>query len=227
MLSQLSQRDGIEVWIYNKAGCSYFNLRWPNADTSPDCARFALELKMRFLEALTEGDVLFLPSLRLQRFGDQWGPFSDDLVQRANFGPAVAEARSRAIGEAITYLRPLAEKGVRIIFEAPKPIFRAPAFRCSDWFNKSNRVCEAGTELPADLLRRYRQPTINSINVIIDTLPRTEIWDPFPLLCPGDKCSLWRENKPLFFDGDHLSGYGQLTLYASFSRLLRQVRSSR
>ena len=88
------------------------------------------------------------------------GTFSDDLVQRANFGPAVAEARSRAIGEAITYLRPLAEKGVRIIFEAPKPIFRAPAFRCSDWFNKSNRVCEAGTELPADLLRRYRQPTI-------------------------------------------------------------------
>ena len=59
MLSQLSQRDGIEVWIYNKAGCSYFNLRWPNADTSPDCARFALELKMKFLEALTEGDVLF------------------------------------------------------------------------------------------------------------------------------------------------------------------------
>ena len=81
------------------------------------------------LKTLAEATVLFLPSLRLQRFGDQWVTCQRRPGSTSQFrAGVVCQARSRAIGEAITYLRPLAEKGVRIIFEAPKPIFQGSSF---------------------------------------------------------------------------------------------------
>ena len=42
--------------------------------------------------------------------------------------------------------------------------------------------------------------------------PAVEIWDPLPLLCDDTVCSAMRGGRPLFFDGDHLSPYGNLRL---------------
>jgi hypothetical protein len=53
-------------------------------------------------------------------------------------GELTAEAaagRDAEVAEAIAQWRPLAERGVRIVLEAPKPVLPAPPYRCSDRFN--------------------------------------------------------------------------------------------
>lgn len=47
-------------------------------------------------------------------------------------------------------------------------------------------------------------------------LPSVRIWDPFPVLCPTERCSAARAGRPLFFDGDHLSAYANGLVYPSF-----------
>jgi hypothetical protein len=42
------------------------------------------------------------------------------------------------------------------------------------------------------------------------------VWDAFPVLCPDDICRTEKDGRPLFFDGDHLSAYGNLVIYPSF-----------
>jgi hypothetical protein len=58
----------------------------------------------------------------------------------------------------------------------------------------------------------------------IDTLkfnhPKLIVWDTFPVLCPSKNCSAFHNGKPLFFDGDHLSGYGNMVLYPAFVSIL-------
>ena len=39
---------------------------------------------------------------------------------------------------------------------------------------------------------------------------------PISRLCPGDQCSSWDSEGPLFFDGDHLTGHGNQILYPFF-----------
>jgi hypothetical protein len=79
------------------------------------------------------GDALFLPSLRVNRFGDQWARFPDAQVKAAQEGAAAEQRRAAALVEAKTLIERLDGKELRVVFSAPAPIFPAPAFRCSDW----------------------------------------------------------------------------------------------
>jgi len=47
-----------------------------------------------------------------------------------------------------------------------------------------------------------------------------------PLLCPGEHCLPTREGKPLFFDGDHLSGYGNRLLLPDFQAQLERLETT-
>jgi len=39
------------------------------------------------------------------------------------------------------------------------------------------------------------------------------VWDPFAVLCQtGVTCSAYQQGRPLFFDADHLSAYGNRML---------------
>ena len=51
-------------------------------------------------------------------------------------------------------------------------------------------------------------------------VPDVSVWDPFPILCPEQTCSAYREGRPLFFDGDHVSGYGNRLLAPSFGEFV-------
>jgi len=53
------------------------------------------------------------------------------------------------------------------------------------------------------------------------------IWDPLPILCPGRECLSSMDGRPLYFDGDHLSGYGNRMLLPSFERHLAAVIQTR
>jgi hypothetical protein len=77
--------------------------------------------------------------------------------------------------------------------EAPKPIFRAPAFRCSDWFNRRNPICVSGLTVSRDYLLQFREPVLDAMN----------------------------RGSPLFLDRDHLSAYGNRVLYPEFVEFLR------
>jgi hypothetical protein len=65
---------------------------------------------------------------------------------------------------------------------------------------------------------------LRTMQALVAKLPHATIWDPFPLLCPGSTCHAVQGGKPLFFDGDHLSGYGSLRLLPDFARHLQSLR---
>jgi hypothetical protein len=51
-------------------------------------------------------------------------------------------------------------------------------------------------------------PVLQSLPTLKAEYPSLVVWDPFSILCPSSVCSAFRDGKPLFFDQDHLSGYG-------------------
>ena len=67
----------------------------------------------------------------------------------------------------------------------------------------------------AELEARRARP-MQAIEAFAALAPGISVWDPFPVLCPGATCAAFRDGKPLFIDGDHLSKYGDAVLLPAF-----------
>ncbi|MSR19777.1 MAG: acyltransferase [Gemmatimonadetes bacterium] len=212
MLRRVVLQSGREVTLLSVTECPEPGPGSPERD----CQSYVEYALAEIAAGGGAGDVLFLPRLRLARLTEQWALFDDATAESAVFDSAAQSVRARGETLALAALSPLAERGVRIIFEAPKPLFRAPAFRCSDWFNRGNPICERGLSIERDFLLRYRAPVMESLERLAAQLPGASVWDPFPVLCPGAHCAAASGGRPLFFDGDHLSGYGNRVLVPSF-----------
>jgi peptidoglycan/LPS O-acetylase OafA/YrhL len=221
LLQALVQTGRYEVHMYFRPGCTFLPLMRRMAEEPRDCWDFHAATVRDVTGALERGNVVFLPSLRLPRLTDQWSAASEKDARTQMFGAAAIEQRDLATREARTILAPIARMGVPIVFEAPKPIFRAPAFRCSDWFNRSNPICAGGLNIDRTEMLEYRRPLLDAMWALSRDLPHVSVWDPFDLLCPTRNCSAVVAGGPLFFDGDHLSGYANEILYSSFDRHLR------
>jgi len=204
------------VHVYANAGCPVISLQpWRDIDV-PWC-RQATDTALHDLRArLKPGDVVFLPSLRLPRFSDQWIYFGEEHARREMFGARAEAGRQRALVHAIKILRELTQRGANIVLEAPKPLFKAPPFRCADWFNQSNPICSPGFLISREVLDAFRKPVLDTFAKIASEVPGVSVWDPYPILCPDEQCNAWRHHLPLFLDGDHLSGYGNQLLLPSF-----------
>lgn len=63
---------------------------------------------------------------------------------------------------------------------------------------------------------------LGSLRQVVDGLPGAVLWDPLPVLCDAAKCPAQREGRPLYFDGDHLSAYGNRMLLLSLQQVLLQ-----
>lgn len=225
MLRQYAMDTGVEVRVYQTPGCRFFGLERSREFKNPQCEP-AIEAAMADIaRRARRGDVLFLPSLRLGRFSDQWVAFDRNDVEARNASRAAHAARRQGFVRARARLLPLAHRGVRVVFEAPTPLFPAPAYRCSDAFNRDNQICAGGLELPRMELEAYRTPVLRTMRSLVAKLPHATIWDPFPLLCPGTTCHAVEAGKPLFFDGDHLSAYGSLRLLPDFARHMQSLRN--
>ena len=224
LLRQYVMDTGIEVRIYQVPDCQFFGLRksW-NAEMR-SCKPIIGAAMTDIARRAQRGDVLFLPSLRLERLSDQWAVLDRGAIEARNASRSARIARLQGSVQARWRLLPLARRGVRIVFEAPTPLFPAPAYRCSDAFNRDNPVCAGGLEMPRAELEAYRAPVLRTMQALVAELPHATIWDPFPLLCPGATCHAVEGGKPLFFDGDHLSGYGNLRLLPDFARHLQSLR---
>ncbi len=214
MLQEAAGQLDAEVRIYLMPGCPLYKFWWnkPNP-IEGRCAAQRESALADFAGSFQAGDVLFLPSLRTPRYELGTGEGTlETAAMDLDFGAA-----DRAEAEAIfDELAPLIEGGVRIVVEGPKPVFRTQAFRCADTFTRTNPVCIRGFEIPREELETRRARTLRTIEYFASLSPNISVWDPFDLLCPGDKCALFEGDMPLFYDNDHLSGYANDRLLAPF-----------
>jgi hypothetical protein len=228
MLRQLALDSGNEVRLYSPRPCIFIPLNIPISKLEERCRKVNQVLVADIMQEVKPGDVIFLPGLRVPRYKTQWGGVAtsmDPTTQRALGIPTRATqyaSRNDAVNEAAHVLRALTLHGAHVILEAPTPIFKTP-FRCSDWFNAGNEVCADGFEMGREELQNLRRPVVESMQTLTARIPGTSIWDPFPILCPDEICRPFRGNKPLFFDGDHLSGFGNQVLYDYFFSHMTQL----
>lgn len=217
MFQALRNDTGIHVRRFSSPGCPVLNfLTLPQGH----CLAFIQDTVQQIVREAKPGDMVFLASLRMPRLGDQWKTFDIPAVLTGTDSAVAQAERDKAFRHAEQVTDALLQAPVRVIIDRPKPIFPSPSFRCSDWFNRSNPVCAAGLKVDQKTLDRLRGPVIASMDRLAAKRADVAIWDPFPVLCPSPVCQAYRDRRPLFFDGDHLSGYGNEVLYPSFLRFI-------
>ena len=222
MLRNVVSETGFPVVISSTTGCAEADFLLPAAARKIRCGLGAPHFEA-VLQRLKIGDIVFLASLRSVRLSDQDGPISEDNISRVATSGWAKERRTQAQHEGEKIIGRITATGATVILDLPLPVFRAPAFRCSDWFNSSNPVCALGLTISRRVLAKLRAPIVASILTSTQSHPNVFVWDPFPILCPTDPCSAVRDGRPLFFDGDHLSGYGNDRLTPSFLSLIERV----
>lgn len=225
---QFAAETGTRVRMFSVGGCGYLDFKSPmRSARNAACARFAEKTTQLMLDQSARGDVVLLPSLRLERYGDQWSTASVTDMYALVYKPENASLRQAALQEALEISGLLRTKDLAVVFAEPLPVFKAPPFRCADWFNRHNPICAGGTEMPRSEVHRLRQPIVDAMRQVADRSPGVGSWDPMPVLYPGEVCLTSLAGRPLFFDGDHLSGYGNFALYPSLKAKLLLALSAR
>ena len=116
---------------------------------------------------------------------------------------------------------------MHVVVDAPLPLFKAGAYRCSDWFNRRNPACAGGLSMPRADLEMLRVPQMALLDDLAARYPSMTVWDPLPLLCGPQACSAVEDGEPLFFDNDHLSGHGNRVLLPSFRQTLIDIAADK
>lgn len=225
LLQRFVLESGRPVTLYAVGGCPLVSLQ-PGREHSPQCRAYAEGTLADVSAKARADDVLFLPALRVPRLSEQWMLFDERAATKQVFGAQGQATRGEGEAAAVVKLRKLAERGVKIVFEAPKPLFRAPTYRCADWFNRHNPICARGLAVDRAFLEHYRAPALTSLQRVAAQLPGASVWDPFPVLCPDSACRAIERGRPLFLDGDHLSGYGNRRLLPSFTAHVDGLRQT-
>ena len=235
MLEQLSAEDGRTITVLPTPGCSYMDLQGALDEAAdPHCYQVARDALRTVLDQARPGDTVFLPSLRLPRLihlGGERRQVPPNLAGQEGdlFDLTELElaALTRAKSDAHRWIEPLVSARLQVVLEAPKPIFRAHPFACVEWWNRWNPECSAGLDERRLDLERYRAPMMDALRDLATTYPGVTIWDPLQVLCGKDVCSAMQAGRPLFFDGDHLSPYGNFVLLRSFQRAVQRAEAPR
>ncbi|HLL82436.1 MAG TPA: SGNH hydrolase domain-containing protein, partial [Longimicrobium sp.] len=193
---------------------------WRSAAAPRACKEFQRAAVAELSRTVKRGDVVFLPGLRIARISDSWA----GRPIRERLRPKEKEAMYR---EALATLTTLSSTGAAVVLEAPLPVFPSPAFRCSDWFNRANPICRRGMRSGRAEMEARRAPVVARMRLLAASVPNLTVWDPFPVICPGEVCTVYRDGHPLFIDTDHLSGRGNDLLYPSFAHAVEVARRAR
>lgn len=224
MLEQLSAEQARTVTVVQVPGCAYIDLMAPINDvTDARCHRMAQASLQAVLERRRRGDIVFLPSLRLPRLILLGG--QRRIAPEGGAEPADVYARSaeelRGIADAALdaprWFVPMLDAGLKVVFELPKPVLRAHPFQCVDWFNRNNPLCADGLGERRDDQERYRAPVVHAIRALAEAHPGVSWWDPLPELCDATRCDAIVGGRPTYFDGDHVSPYGNQVLLLPLS----------
>jgi len=223
MFEDYVTQTGAQVTLYNNAGCPFLSLL-STREATPACRDSAAKVLADIQEHAKPGDIVFLPSLRMPRFADSWTLYPRAQIIDSIFSDRATEERTHAADEAEATLRQLHSQGLRIVLEAPNLLLNAPAYRCVDPWTKSNPVCAQGTAVDRADFEQLRAPMLGAIQGLATKVPGTTVFDPFPILCPpGPTCDGYQDGRPLFFDGDHLSGYANHVLLPAFVDSMRDA----
>ncbi len=222
MLKEISIQLGIEVYEYEQGGCPVASLLAPMSETS-DCQAFYDRTFAQVRELARPGDIVFLASLRMPELSDRFEPFDEEAVLARIDKEMAPEDIEAALEDASQVIGNIGAPGIHVLMDAPKPVLKAPPYRCSDWFNKMNPICAPGLSVDRAFLLNLRQPIMDSLETLESRHENLTVWDPFFDLCEGETCSAYDGDKPLFFDGDHLSGHGNRILTPSFKSTLMEV----
>lgn len=213
------------ITIFTLHDCNAFRFMNYGRAPSPECIKAARTLVADLAQNTEPQDVLFLPALRVSRYrGADHGKIYElsDLPNTQD----TESADLSNLSERVADLAPLIGRGVRVIVEGPKPVVRSSTFLCADWYTKEKRYCQELKDIPkGEMLERIKYGEFLTARAVA-LIPNSVLWEPFAILCPGDSCGAFMNGKPLFFDGDHLSGYGNDILFPSFDSLLRNLKSS-
>lgn len=219
LFDQASAELGLRVNLVSLEGCPYLNFRTLLKDREPECRDHFEPLKQYLLEEGRPGDLILMANLMLMRYVDQNERYPiSDMAAHLYGGdfPAQAPKVYAEIDETLAAYR---HRGFKMILWAPSPLFKAPSFRCADGFNRHNPICEGGLTMPREELEALRRPILSKMRQLEGA--GDTIFDGFPILCPEAVCRVTAPNgRPLFFDGDHLSRYGNEVLYPAFKALL-------
>jgi peptidoglycan/LPS O-acetylase OafA/YrhL len=220
-------QTGATVNLYNNAGCPFLSLQ-PWREQSAPCPASAKAAQDDILGRLKPGDVVFLPSLRMPRVVDQWARSSDEIVRNQVFGKDAVEGRESSLVAGTAILQSFRSRGANTVIEAPNLILNSPPFRCADPWTRDNPICAGGSTVDRTAFMRLRQPALDAVTRLAGSVPGSGVFDAFPVLCPtGPMCDTYRNHRPLFFDGDHVSAYGNSLLLPAFESLMREVSSLR
>lgn len=223
MFEGYAASTGAQVTLYNNSGCAYLSLQ-PIRDEDSRCQESALVATDDMLSRVKPGDVIFLPSLRMPRLVDQWIRYPRDAFVAQALRAGEVAKRDGSIERAIEVVSRFRDKGVRIVFEAPNLLLNAPPYRCADVWTRTNPICVGGTGVNRAEFVTLRQPMLDAVNTVAKAVPGTTVFDPFPLLCPrGPRCDGFRDGRPLFFDGDHISAFGNEILLPDFTSAMKAV----
>lgn len=98
---------------------------------------------------------------------------------------------------------------------------------------------EIGKHVPKILSRRMHRGAMDDLSVSLEEYRRRNAWiwaaqdraqercgvrllDPLPYLCHADRCDGSRDGRPLYFDDNHLSEYGNKLLVPMFARVFTE-----
>lgn len=213
MAFELAGSGRTEVRIISRGGCPLFDGAY--LTLRPDCDDFRAEVLENVRKNARAGDVLLVSALYTPRYRDEWG-----VVSRAP-GPDSPANTRKAAALAIAALEPFARLGLRIILEAPKPTLPTALFRCADAYTRINPYCDGKTDVPATEQMMRSGETAEMLTIAVAATQRAEIWDPFPVLCPGTVCRGYKDRNPLYFDTDHLTGFANTMLLPSLVETIR------
>jgi peptidoglycan/LPS O-acetylase OafA/YrhL len=205
LLDRYASEAKVPVYLYYKYGCGF--ARISRADSAkPECSGFARAALRELKRDLTANDALFLSAMRIPR-----------LAAEPQGNKRTARNAAEGYAEAFAQLTELSSTKATLVLEAPKPVFRNSPYRCGEWFNRRNPECIGGFETTRAQMQQLRAPVMVAMERLAREVPGVVIWDPLPILCPGDPCRAWtREGLPLYFDGDHITGYANDLLFPSF-----------
>ncbi|MBX9769647.1 MAG: acyltransferase [Bdellovibrionales bacterium] len=224
LFKKIVQNQFSEVQMFTMPGCTTFNMIFANAP----CDNFIQESVRSILKVASPNDILFLPGLRVWRLTDYHANPAPNAHVEALLTPEARASREDLRRSAMRLMKPLLDLGIRILLEAPKPLFRISAYRCSDDFNKNNPICRWGFKMNRTELLEYRKPILEALEATTKESSKIQMWDPFPVLCPQNAenvCTPFMGEKPLFFDYDHLSAFGNNAVYDDLVFALKRLAS--
>ena len=225
MLKRAVSSAGVQVSAYTVGGCPFMDFSPSVSGRGDRCRNFGDTAVKHMLQTLRQGDIVFLSSLRLPRMVSQWDVYGIDHARSEMFSDLFVKGREEAMRAALPILKDVQRKGAHIIFPAPTPMLESVPFRCADWFNKDNPICSKGLSIQRAFLEEIRNPILaifSELKVEIDSI---HVWDTIPVLCLDEICNAFREEKPILFDGDHLTYHSNMLLYPSFMSLVEELRA--